>query len=618
MARLWQSGFELNSTTTDVEFSNITTATIQTTTVRTGTYALRTNPAAATAFARYHVATSNLSTVAYQRVYVRIAALPGANATVMRFVDVANNACAQVRLTAAGTLVLMDAGSTPVGSASAALSLNTWYRLELGLDASTSPGSVEARLDGVSFASGANNIQSPWARVLVGPVVAATMDAVWDDWAVNDSSGSAQTSWPGAGQILHLVPTAAGDANAWNNTANAAGSTANFGLVDEVPPNDATDMVQTGTLNAEDSYNLANSGIGAGDTVNVVMVGLRFSNNTADAAAAVRAQIKKTSGGTIAQGSAIVPNTTTWSSNAPAQPRNYTLITYADPDGAAWTQGTLDSAQAGVKLTAAGTQRVRVTAVWVSVDYTPSAGGSTQPANPALETDAAQALGRVKTSAAAPASETDTAQALGRVKTRAASPATEVDTAQTLGRSKARPAATASEVDAAQPLARRKTRALGIAAATEAAQPFGRRKTRALGAALEIDAAQALGMAGGPAFSPAAEVDAAQPLGKGKALAVAPSITVETARPFGRMKSRTLGPAVETAVALTFGRRKVLALVAASETDAAQALGGGAAVSLRGTASAGEQAAACASAGAGAAPYASAGVQQVPTASGGV
>lgn len=380
MARIWQCGFELNSITAGVEFSNVTgTATVQTGTVRTGTYAGRTNPAAATGFFRYHAFAANQSTAGCQRAYMRIATLPAANTTVMRFLDIANATCAQLRLTATGTLVLLDAAGTPVGSASAALSTNTWYRIELQCDASTSPGSVAGRVDGVSFASGANSVQSPWARIVIGPVITATCDLLWDDWALNDASGSVQTSFPGDGKILHLVPNGDGDNHAWANTANGAGASTNWQLVDEAPPNDATDLVQTGTLNTEDMYALTDSGIGAGDTVNTVMVGVRLRNNTADATTAAKVQVKKTSAGTIAQGTAIVPNTATFFTNAPAEPRNYTLITTADPDSAAWTQATLDSMQAGAKLTVAGTNRIQVTALWASVDYTPSTSQSIAP-----------------------------------------------------------------------------------------------------------------------------------------------------------------------------------------------------------------------------------------------
>lgn len=412
MARIWQCGWELNSIAAGVELSTTSgTASVQSTTVRTGGFAGRTNPAAATGFFRYHAFAANQSSIGYQRVYLRIATLPAANTTVMRFLDIANATCAQIRLTATGTLVLLDAAGTAVGSASAALSTGTWYRVELKCDASTSPGSVDARIDGVSFASGVNNIQSPWARVIVGPVITATCDLFWDDWALNDASGSTQTSWPGDGKILHLVPTGDGDNHAWSNTANAAGSATNWQLVDEVPPNDATDLVQTGTLNTEDMYALTDSGIGASDTVNVVMVGARLRNNVADAATAAKVQVKKTSAGTIAQGTDIIPNSTTWATNAPAEPRNYTLITTADPNSAAWTQATLDSMQAGAKLTVAGTNRIQVTALWVSADYTPSSSTPVSSSDTASGAESATLAAAASSSDAGVASEAGTLDA---------------------------------------------------------------------------------------------------------------------------------------------------------------------------------------------------------------
>ncbi len=371
MARIWQCGFELNTLTTGVEISATSgTISVQSTIARTGTYALRTN--AGTSFVRQHLAGSNQSTQVWVRACIYIATLPGATTAVLRIANGSNATCAQIGLTTSGTLVLNDATGTLVGSASAALSTATWYTIELFLDASSSPGTVTGRLDGTQFATGANSSQASWARALVGIIGSTTGDLYWDDWAVNDSTGSGQTSWPGIGKIIHLIPNGDGDNHAWNNTGNTAGSSTNYQLVDEIPPNDSTDFVQIGTANAEDMYALTDSGIGASDVVNVVMVGFRGRNNSADATAAAKLQIKKTSGGTITQGTAIVPNTTTFFTNANAEPRNYTLVTYTDPDGAAWTQATLDTAQAGIKLTTANTQRVQASAIWVSVDYTVS------------------------------------------------------------------------------------------------------------------------------------------------------------------------------------------------------------------------------------------------------
>ncbi len=373
MARLWQCGFELNSTSAGMEFTTSSgTISLQTGTVRTGTYALRANPTTSTGFTRWHAFASDQAIVGYQRFYLNIATLPSAATSICRFLDGTNNSMGAIRLSTGGALQLLTAGGSQIGSASATLSTGTWYMVELKTDA-TGSGTLDARLDGSSFASGANSAQGNWSRILIGVIgTNATTDLFFDDWALNDASGSAQTSWPGSGKILHLNPNGDGDAHAWGNTANGAGASTNYTLVNQVPPDDTTTLVQSVTLNAEDMYTLSDSGIGASDTVNVAMVGVRIRDNSADATTAAKVQIKKTSGGTIAQGSAIIPNGTSFFTNGNAEPRNYTLVTYLDPDGAAWTQATLDTAQAGVKLTAAGTNRIQVSAVWVSVDYTPS------------------------------------------------------------------------------------------------------------------------------------------------------------------------------------------------------------------------------------------------------
>jgi hypothetical protein len=408
VARLWQCGFELNSTSTGMEFTTSSgTISLQTGTVRTGTYALRANPTASTGFVRWHAFATDQAIVGYQRFYLNIATLPSTASSICRFLDTTNASTGAIRLSTTGTLQLLNAAGTQIGSSSATLSTGTWYMVELKTDA-TGAGALDARLDGSSFASGANSAQGNWSRVLIGVIGSnATTDLAFDDWAVNDASGSAQNSWPGSGKILHLLPNGDGDAHAWGNTANGAGASTNYTLVNEVPPNDATTLVQSVTLNAEDMYTLTDSGIGSGDIVNVAMVGVRIRDNSADAVTTAKVQVKKVTGGTIAQGSAIVPNTASFFTNGPAEPRNYTLITYADPDGSPWTQATLDTAQAGVKLTVAGTNRIQVSALWVSVDYTPSSStpvSSSDTGSGAEASTLAAALSSADTGAGAEAS----------------------------------------------------------------------------------------------------------------------------------------------------------------------------------------------------------------------
>ena len=80
MARLFSSGFELNSLTAGVEITSVTgSPTIQTGIVRSGTYALRANPTAATAFVTYTVDTTNISPIVqYFRSYIYISSYTNA------------------------------------------------------------------------------------------------------------------------------------------------------------------------------------------------------------------------------------------------------------------------------------------------------------------------------------------------------------------------------------------------------------------------------------------------------------------------------------------------------------------------------------------------------------
>lgn len=376
MARLWQCGFELTSLT-EVSASSGTAPTLASGggIPRTGTYALRTSATTNTSFVRYHPYTTDQNISGHQGISFLIeTALPTVSTTILRFSNAANDPMAQVRLTTGGKLQLWNSSGTQVGSDSTAtLTTGVYYDLELKCDATGNPGSIALWLDNVSVASGANDVQGSWSRILCGIIgTNSTASILWDDWKLNNDSGSVQTGRTSNGKILHIRPNGDGDNHGWSNTSNAAGSSTNYTLVDEVSPNSATDYVQTGVATTKDYYTLDDTGIGSSDTINVVMVGMQMRNNTADATTAVKLGIKKTSGGTITQGSAVIPNSTSFTLNQPVEPRNYSLITYLDPDGAAWTQATLDTAQAGVELTTAGTNRIQVSNVWVSIDYTPS------------------------------------------------------------------------------------------------------------------------------------------------------------------------------------------------------------------------------------------------------
>lgn len=386
MARIWQDGFEFNTTSASASnYDTFTASTIGTTYARSGTYALRvsslTSATPQGVNKKYQV---SASTVGFFRAYIYVVTLPSANNTIMAITGSStlnNSIKASISLTSTGTLLLFNLTPTQIGSASSAINDSNWHMVELKVDSTKASGSriVEARLDGSVFATSTTETQSGFSDVYVGGNglgEAQTQGEWWfDDLAVNDATGSVQNSYPGSGKILQLYPNAAGDVNGFLvQVGGTTGSANNYTRVNEVPPDDGTSYNASAVVNAQDLFNVQNSGIGATDTVNVVMVGARFANITgASATTAIEIQIEKTSMGTIQSSSGIVPDSTSWNTNGTTSPRNYPLVTYLDPDGInAWTQTTLDSMQIGYEITATLTDAIGVTNIWVSVDYTPA------------------------------------------------------------------------------------------------------------------------------------------------------------------------------------------------------------------------------------------------------
>lgn len=377
MARLYTCGFELQTITAGVEFDSTSgVPVISTTTVRSGAASFRAQGTSISKFATHQYIAAGTATDRFFRFYLRIATSSSINsAAIALFRDATNGNGASIRLNTNNTLQLWDEqAAAQRGSDSAALSTNTWYRVELQYNRAA--GTSNAYIDGVQFATGNQTANLSMDTIRWGMIDTATCDLFYDDIAVNDSSGSNQTGLPGAGNVIRLTPDSAGDANAWLKTAGGAGDTNNFNLVDETTPNDATDFVQNGILNSEDLYNCTASGIGSSDTVNVVHIGGRFNNSIADATAAFKFEVMKTTGGTKSQSAAIIPNSTTWKTNAIAVPITTPITLYADPDGAAWTQTTLDSMQIGVTDTAVNVFKLQVSTIWAYVDYTPFVAGT--------------------------------------------------------------------------------------------------------------------------------------------------------------------------------------------------------------------------------------------------
>lgn len=379
MARLWSTGFELNSSTNDVEWQSTTNLTIQTTTIRSGTYAGRFNMSGTNGWASHVYRASNTQEDIRVRFYLYIATAPSATLELFTFRGGKSVQCG-LRMTTGRALQLYNfEDSAQIGSDSSALSTGQWYRIEIKQDTTTlASTAIDALIDGSSFASGTANLASASSTFRIGSTGSNTTDIYFDDIAINDTSGSFQNSWPGEGEIIHIRPSAAGDNAGWTRAGSDSG--ANWSQVDEVTPNDATDVNKTGTLDAIDDYNLdaTPAALASNDTINCVQVGARFrvENNTgADPDVVFR--IKASASGTVEESAAITATTNIWSTNAMAAPRNHPLALYDLPGASttAWTKSDLDTTQIGARISTGDTHPVQLSTMWLLVDHKPTSGG---------------------------------------------------------------------------------------------------------------------------------------------------------------------------------------------------------------------------------------------------
>lgn len=199
--------FTDNFVTGDFSLWDLTSGTIAISTLqaKVGTNSARSNrTSSTTGFLRKHLFASDQNAVQYARAYIYIVSAPSANnVQVLRFSSLANAHLASIRLDTDLTLGLFQANNTIRGSRTAALSLNTWYKIELKIDSTAATGTIEGRLEGSSFASGNNSSRGSWARLLVGAITPnTTSDQYFDAIAVDDATWPADEPAPGSGPIF--------------------------------------------------------------------------------------------------------------------------------------------------------------------------------------------------------------------------------------------------------------------------------------------------------------------------------------------------------------------------------------------------------------------------------
>ncbi len=394
--RIWSSGFELNSVTNGVEwtvFGGNVKPTIQSAIVHSGNAAMRAKPNTTnqSSWAQKTWLTSDADANVYIRFYLRVATLPITNSAQILMVSTAQNGNnrASIRLTPGGTLQLFKeigtGGSAQIGADSGVIPLNTWIRVELHYDSATTPGtaiSLEARLNGVSFASGSvATSATQTGRFQIGLINATgigTPDLYFDDVAINDGTATvSQNSWPGDGSIVYLKPN--GDDALNHGWATSTPAPSHSSLVDEVTPDDGASYVSTNSA-ATDDYDVENATgvIPAGSPITLVQVGIRAtsSGGTTDAVEGVR--LKASSLGATAEITVTHSATTsTYLTNDAISggAGNYILTSDTQPGTSTpWTIGALDAAQVGYRYVS-GDRTTALSTEWLLVEYgTPQPG----------------------------------------------------------------------------------------------------------------------------------------------------------------------------------------------------------------------------------------------------
>lgn len=248
MARLNICGFETGDLSE--AYSSDGTISVQSTTKRTGGYALRINPTSSTGNVQLGKLNTDGTKAAlagstfYARAYVKFTTLNSTN--VLGFYNDAAQTTQVCRIQLSGTGGNALIRGATDSAAVACFTTGVWHLIELF---GVQNGTCEFKVDGVSKATctGANS-QINYLNLGTGAAgFAATYDAYFDDIAIDDAA------YPGAGQVNICVATGTQSFAAWTNGAGTTPTN-----VAEVPPDSDTSYITT-SANARERYNVTDA-----------------------------------------------------------------------------------------------------------------------------------------------------------------------------------------------------------------------------------------------------------------------------------------------------------------------------------------------------------------------
>jgi len=389
-------GFEPGDTSETAGLNG--TGSVQGSTVRSGGFAFRANPATTGTgnilLSTYDATGDNANLTAntdrYVRFYFRYATKPSSNDEPIYRVlsgvaegqaqfDVALNSAGKLAIylaTASGSSRTLQATGTTV------LNANTWYRIEVKRPLGTTSLACEVKLNGVSEVTATCSPGTTTGpNVQFGKMVnynGNTVDFFYDDIVLSDSG------YPGDGAGLVLLPNANGNDQTWTI---GAGSGSHFQVVDETGHNSDTDyllstlvsgnaeieaLTDSGTAGISGTINCAKSMVVArqdGASAGSLKLRLRSGSTNSDTASAI-------TGGTI------------------GTYKSFCRLYATDPaTSAAWTTSGLDGAQVGA-IEFSGANKSRMTWCGLYVDFLASATQDTPELYERIDTQMQQLLVR--------------------------------------------------------------------------------------------------------------------------------------------------------------------------------------------------------------------------------
>lgn len=244
-----------------------------------------------------------------------------------------------VRINTDGSIsVLRDTTVLGTSTNTGVISTSTWHYVEFKVLADNSSGTYEVRVDGVNEISGTGADTQGHASFAYHDSIELgrgllSSNVQFDDLYILDGAGTDNTDFLGHEVWVRTLWPNGDDTSDWTPT----GASNNYDQINSEDFDDTT-YVESNTSADQDIYDyegLANTGEVHGVQVTTVA-------QDTDAKSIPMKVLAKSTGNTVNSGN-VAFGSTDWDSRS--------VIFEEDPDGAAWTQATVNSTAFGVELT---------------------------------------------------------------------------------------------------------------------------------------------------------------------------------------------------------------------------------------------------------------------------